>query len=183
MKGCYMKYTCPKVVIDRRERIRRQETVKRHLRIRWSLLILALIALYIVIQGIMAITKQLIGRTAYAPTIKVYAQIVKPIPSPTVPSLNPNMTELEQNKFLIRKIWGKDQAIGMEIARCESGFRTKGPHVANTNLTIDQGIFSINSVHGMPEMENPVANISTAYLMFKEQGTAPWDSSKWCWNK
>lgn len=98
-----------------------------------------------------------------------------------VPSLNPNLTEREQNIQLIKKIWGSDASIGLAIARCESGYRTHAEN-RNTNGTIDQGVFQINSVHNLPEMENAVANILEGYRLYVEQGTAPWNSSKSCWN-
>lgn len=105
----------------------------------------------------------------------VYAEEIK------TPVLNPNLSERQQNISLIKKIWKKDAAIGLEIARCESGYSTKGPHVANNNKSVDQGVFSINSIHEMPEMENAVANISYAYTMYLKQGLDPWESSRSCW--
>src|SRR5581483_10632598 len=98
------------------------------------------------------------------------------IASPSaVPTLNPDIPEREQNIDLIKKIWGQDKELGLAIARCESGYRTHATH-QNTNSTLDQGIFQINSVHGMPEMENAVANISYAYGIYLKQGTNPWTS-------
>lgn len=118
---------------------------------------------------------------------KVWAEtpIISPLAEPTpaiqLPTLNPNLTEREQNMALIKKIWGRDAGIGLEIARCESGYRTKTPYRPNTNGTQDQGVFQINTVHNMTDMENAVANISYAYTKFLEQGTNPWNSSKHCW--
>jgi len=100
----------------------------------------------------------------------------------TVPSLNPNETEREQNIGLIKKIWGQDADTGLGIAKCESGYRTLARNV-NTNNTVDQGVFQVNSVHGMPEMDNAVSNISYAYTLFVKQGTNPWTSSESCWGK
>lgn len=111
--------------------------------------------------------------------------IISPVASPKeelkIPTLNPDLTERQQNIDLIKKIWGRDSGIGLEIARCESGYRTHARNV-NTNSTVDQGVFQINSVHGMPEMEVATANISYAYTMFLKQGTNPWNSSAKCWN-
>jgi hypothetical protein len=97
------------------------------------------------------------------------------------PPLNPNLSERMQNIQLIKRIWGKDAYIGLQLARCESGFRTSGIHAANIDGTIDQGVFSINSVHGMPDMENATANILYAYEVYKQQNTTPWISSVGCW--
>jgi hypothetical protein len=90
------------------------------------------------------------------------------------------LSEREANMALIKKIWGKDADTGLAIAKCESGYRTKAQNY-NTNGTIDEGVFQVNSIHGMPEMFNAVANISYAYTKFIEQGTTPWDSSAHCW--
>lgn len=103
----------------------------------------------------------------------------KPQAVPTVIPLAP-LPEREANIALIKKVWGKDASIGLAIAKCESGYRTHAQNV-NTNSSVDQGIFQVNSIHGMPEMFNAVANISYAYTKFLEQGTGPWDSSKHCW--
>ncbi len=97
-----------------------------------------------------------------------------------IPSLDPNISEREQNIALINKIWGNDASIGLEIARCESGYRTLATHY-NSNYTVDQGIFQYNSVHNLPQMDTAVANIEAAYLMYQQQGTTPWNSSKECW--
>jgi hypothetical protein len=101
------------------------------------------------------------------------------IPTPSIIELAP-LSEREANIALIKKIWGQDSKVGLEIARCESGYKTKGPHVANDNGTKDEGVFSINSVHGMPDMENAVSNISYAYTMYLKQGLEPWRSSNGC---
>lgn len=116
---------------------------------------------------------------------KTFAQepLISPVGSPIeykVPSLDPDLTERENNIALIKKIWGKDQVIGLEISRCESGYRTHAKNL-NTNGTTDQGLFQVNTVHGMPEMDSAVANIEYGYLLFKQQGTSPWNSSAKCW--
>ena len=86
----------------------------------------------------------------------------------------------DEVKALIRKIWRKDAETGLAIARCESGYRPNALN-HNTNGTIDEGVFQANSVHGMPDMQNPTANILYAYNLYRDQGTAPWYSSKHCW--
>lgn len=111
------------------------------------------------------------GQIAHAPYANASQPITVEVPLP----------EKEANIALIKKIWGRDAELGLRIAKCESGYKTAGTHVANKDHSVDQGVFSINSVHGMPEMENAVANISYAYSMYLNQGTHPWDSSKECW--
>lgn len=97
-----------------------------------------------------------------------------------LPELAP-LPERETNIALIKKVWGKDSKLGLAIARAESGYQTKVVNY-NTNGTVDQGVFQVNSVHEMPEMDDAVANISYAYTMFLKQGTTPWDSSKIHWS-
>lgn len=147
----------------------------------WSTLVFgALIMILITSTGLLVRKHAIEQAWADEPILN---PIAAPIPEPTIPTLNPNITEREQNIDLIKRIWGHDSKLGLEIARCESGYRTSGHHVANTNKSVDQGVFSINSVHKMPEMEIAVANISYAYIMYQQQGTTPWDSSKHCWSK
>src|SRR5260221_7699338 len=104
-----------------------------------------------------------------------YAQIPPSI-AYTQPTLNPNLTERQQNILLIRKIWGHDQAIGLAIARCESGYRT-----TIINSIGATGLFQVMPLHGIPDMTNAVANISYSYVMYLHKSTTPWISSKGCW--
>jgi len=131
------------------------------------------LSLYIVIIFFLT---NVFGVVASAPK----ADASRPYQVYEAPTLNPNITEREQNIQLITRIWGKDAQIGLAIAKCESGYRTHAEN-RNTNGTLDQGVFQINSVHNMPEMETAVANITYAYLIFQTQGTNPWTSSEHCW--
>lgn len=97
-----------------------------------------------------------------------------------IPALDKDITEREMVIGLIKRIWGVDSPTGLRIARCESGYNPKATNY-NTDLTIDEGVFQINSIHNIPEMKNPVANISYAHQMYMAQGTGPWKSSESCW--
>jgi hypothetical protein len=173
---------------NKRSRLnRRKSFIKRHLpywKLYLSLAILSGVAGYIILLGTIEFTHRLFSFVAEAPTVAHAQEVAGESASLKIevkyPTLNPNETEREQNIGLIKKIWGRDQEIGLAIAKCESGYRT---HAVghNTNGTIDEGIFQANSVHGMPEMQVAVANISYAYTLFLKQGTTPWDSSKHCW--
>ncbi len=161
---------------------RKKSFLKRHLpywKFYLSIVIISGIVGYIILLGTIQFAKQLFSLRVYAPTHEVFAQVKEPEPTP--PTLNPNLTEREQNIDLIKKIWNKDREIGLAIAKCESGYRT---HAVghNTNGTIDEGIFQANSIHGMPEMQVATANVAYAYTLFLKQGTNPWNSSKGCWN-
>ncbi len=90
------------------------------------------------------------------------------------------LSEREENISLIKKIWGRDWELGSNIAKCESGYRTEAKN-DNKNGTQDQGVFQVNTIHGMPDMFNAVSNISYAYSLYLKQGTNPWLSSSKCW--
>lgn len=97
----------------------------------------------------------------------------------TEPELAP-VSERDANIAIIKKVWGKDADTGLAISKCESGYRAQATHV-NDNGTIDEGLFQVNSVHGMPDMKNPTANALYALNLYRDQGTAPWSSSESCW--
>lgn len=90
--------------------------------------------------------------------------------------------EVNAMKALIAKVWGKDAFVGLAISRCESGYNEQATN-HNTNGTIDEGLFQVNSVHQMPDMLNATANALYAHQMYQEQGLAPWLSSQSCWRK
>lgn len=69
--------------------------------------------------------------------------------------------------------------IGMAIARGESGWNAQARH-SNSNGSIDQGIFQINSIHkaryaGM-DIFDPQTNVNIAYQVWKDAGGSwrPW---------
>lgn len=141
------------------------------------------IVIILLVTGIIGTPAYLLGENQreqemFSFSMKSYARTVNPEPTP--PPLAPQ-PELESNTMLIKKIWGKDAKIGIAIARCESGLRSDAKHF-NTNKTWDEGVFQVNTVHGMPDMFNPTANILYAYSLYRNQGNSPWLSSKKCWS-
>ena len=80
---------------------------------------------------------------------------------------------------IIKKTWRKDWKIGVAIGDCESKLKSNARHI-NTNGTVDVSIFQINSIHKL-DVTDIVANASFAYILYREQGTNPWKSSKKCW--
>lgn len=98
------------------------------------------------------------------------------------PQLAP-MTERQAMIRIIKKIWGSDWQTGLAISSCESGIDGHRAPNGNTNGTLDVGLFRVNTVHGwtVEEMSDPIANAGYAYSIFKDQGLAPWESSKHCW--
>ncbi len=76
-----------------------------------------------------------------------------------------------------------------KIAYCESEYNTKAinpiPEKGN-----DTGLFQINSFYHGDRVKklglnllNPIHNMKYALILYKEQGTNPWNSSKKCWSK
>lgn len=79
------------------------------------------------------------------------------------------------------------------IAKCESG----GTHYrngqviynANSNKTVDIGIYQINSIWNKKATElgydltKEKDNIAFAMWLYKNQGTGAWSASAKCWNK
>jgi len=80
---------------------------------------------------------------------------------------------------IIKTAWRKDWKVGVELARCESGF---SEDIVNSIHAV--GYFQIYN-HGWSDkdMQNGVANANYAYTLYKEQGLQPWVSSKSCWEK
>lgn len=109
----------------------------------------------------------------------VHAQVYKPFESPELAPVS----EQERNIAIIRKVWRRDAAIGIAIARCESGLRAEAFNGRNTNGTWDAGLFQVNTIHGIAKetLFEPYANAGFAYALYTEQGTTPWNSSKHCW--
>lgn len=86
---------------------------------------------------------------------------------------------------LIRTIWGEHWQLGAAIAACESALQANAIHSGNADGSEDVGLFQINSIHGRSrdELRDPVANTRFAYSLFQAQGTAPWESSRACWEE
>lgn len=89
------------------------------------------------------------------------------------------LPERQKAIAIIKKIWGKDQNIGLALARCESGYKTTA-----ISSTADFGLFQISHIHSLDkdDLFNPVANTLVAYKMWQEQGLTPWFSSRNCWS-
>ncbi len=85
---------------------------------------------------------------------------------------------------VIRRIWGDHWALGVSIARCESALEADAVHTGNPDGSVDVGLFQINSIHGWSQAEllDPSANTQFAYTLYQTYGTAPWESSRACWD-
>lgn len=82
-------------------------------------------------------------------------------------------------KYICEKFGAYDCKTAIAIARAESGMREDAIH-ANTNGTVDIGIFQINSVHfskigcSLKELAVAESNVDCAYLIWERQGWKPW---------
>lgn len=88
-----------------------------------------------------------------------------------------NLTPIE--KYICEK-WGVyDCKTALAIAKAESGMREDAFH-ANTNNSIDVGIFQINSTHfkqpgcSLKEVSDMYKNVDCAYTIWKASGWNPW---------
>ena len=120
------------------------------------------------------------ARTADPHPLPVPNAQLAPAPAPAPPAAPPDR---EGIIALIQTIWGADWALGVAIADCESVLQPDAVHTANPDGSVDMGLFQINSIHGRSKEEllDPVANTRYAYTLFQAQGTAPWESSRPCW--
>jgi hypothetical protein len=97
-------------------------------------------------------------------------------------SAEPELSQEEQMKQIIRDVWGEYAELGIAIARCESGFN---PEAVNPTSSA-RGLFQVmQSWHKIDQkwLFNPVINTHVAYQLYQEQGVAPWEASKHCWGE
>ena len=104
-------------------------------------------------------------------------------------SVEPKIVRAEVE--VIKEIEGEYPVLN-RIAKCESG----GKHVkdgqvifnANTNKTVDIGLFQINSIWNKKASEmgldltKEADNRAFATWLYKNKGTAPWSASAHCWS-
>lgn len=113
------------------------------------------------------------------PTPTVTPEIVVLSPTPTPAPIKTEKTEIEEK---ISEVFGKDGDLAIRIAKCESSLN---PRAKNKDSSA-RGLFQImQSWHKIDEkwLLDPDINIKVAKKLFDEQGTVPWNASKWCWNK
>lgn len=79
----------------------------------------------------------------------------------------------------------------IEVARCESQFRQwdqNGEALKGIVNSKDRGIFQVNEDYHLKasralgyDIYSAEGNIAYARVLYEEQGTAPWNSSRECW--
>jgi len=87
----------------------------------------------------------------------------------------------------------KDSPILIEIARCESTFRQfndDGTILRGRVDSDDTGVLQINKRYHLEaaqklgfDIETLAGNMDYGELLYKKQGTDPWNASKHCWSK
>ena len=113
-------------------------------------------------------------RIEKAQPITILSPIAKDIVEGTT---SDNLSDIE--KIILNVFGERNFQVARSIAKAESGLSETAFH-ANTNGTIDVGVFQINSVHfnkegcSLKEIVNAEANIKCAYKIFIDQGWEPW---------
>lgn len=105
-------------------------------------------------------------------------EVLSPIAITVVESTNDeDLTDTE--KIILRVFGERNFQVARAVAKEESGLREDAFH-ANTNGTIDIGIFQINSAHfskegcSLKELVVAESNIECAYSLWEDQGWNPW---------
>jgi len=109
-----------------------------------------------------------------AKVIQIDHQVEVKVPVP----LNCKTEKCQIMAYIVER-FGDDAADAITmINKCENhAFNPKATNTANSNGTIDRGIFQINSIHGGDEMYNWRTNIDAAYKIFKNRGWGAWSCS------
>ncbi len=131
-----------------------------------------------------------LGRSLQTSAVHARTRDPNTDPAPAAQPVNPGAPALpaahldrERAIALIQTIWGEHWELGVAIAVCESALQPDAVHTANPDGSEDVGLFQINSIHGRSkdELLDPTANTRFAYSLYQAQGTAPWESSRHCW--
>lgn len=98
----------------------------------------------------------------------------KEVESPPDPCLE-GLPEIEQ--YICYK-FGEDYEDAMTVLSCENKYLDPNSiNTYNSNGSVDEGIFQINTIHGLDNMLDYKANIDFAYKLFKKKGWSSWSCS------
>lgn len=90
--------------------------------------------------------------------------------------------------------YGQDEALARKIISCESQYRKGNTHENKrddgTVWSVDWGYWQINDYWNLAEATrrgydiryNWQDNLEFGFIMLRDQGTSPWNASKYCWN-
>ncbi len=145
-----------------------------------NMLLLTLIGSYILhyrsgyTSDISEVVVEARGEDTVIPT-EVQPERIQVLPEPVEA---PELSQKEQIIAYIVEVFGEDAPEAFNVLRCEN--KNLDPLAVNTfnsNGSIDEGIFQINSIHGQKNMLDWRANIDYAYKIFSRQGWTPWSCS------
>lgn len=124
-----------------------------------------------------------------------------PVPSITVTATKATSTPSLSSSDLMKLAsstaskYGLDPVLVQKIIACESQWNPKTVHPnirqgTTTPWSYDIGLLQINDhfheaewdAQGL-DMKNPKDNLEFGLKMMKQEGTTPWNWSKWCWGK
>lgn len=103
-------------------------------------------------------------------------EVLSPLAEEVVTEIPSDLSDTEQ---IILDVFGeRDFAVARAIAKSESGLNPEAWN-ANTNGTLDIGLFQINSIHwdkcgGMANLLDPLENAKCAKMIKDDSGWYPW---------
>lgn len=121
-------------------------------------------------------------------------------PSVTVPIVPESTTvnvvktfDTEVHRLALK--YGQNETLAREIIKCEGlTYKTKGNNKNYNKQGVwwssDIGWWQINDYYHKDtalkmgfDINNEWDNLEYGFILLEEQGTAPWDASKYCWEK
>lgn len=96
----------------------------------------------------------------------------------------PAQTRTIEPRDYLRELAGPDFELLDRIVWCESGWKPTAQNQHSTAGGLFQFLDSTWARYSNPQMEkyNPYDNIRAGIALYKKEGTAPWNSSRSCWN-
>jgi len=132
-------------------------------------------------------------QTVQASTIKTSVEQTTNIESTSIAKNSAQTTSADTRAMeaYLRKQFGDQDAILVDIARCESNlhqFDSSGNIIRGVVNSADIGVMQINERYhdetaaklGL-DLHTVEGNVAYAKHLYEEQGTAPWKSSQKCW--
>ena len=111
-------------------------------------------------------------------------QVVNTQPTQEQVYITAQFREIEPREYL-RELAGPDFELLDRIIYCESGWKASAQNKTSSAGGLFQFLDSTWDRYSDLGMEkyNPYDNIRAGIALYKNEGTAPWDSSLGCWKK